>query len=178
MTFSIDNPEGSCNNCPSENMFGKNPQDNKGYPEGFSSDNNQHWNGLRLPGLKKTLPTFSDMREYCFLYMSKGFTQLVEASTLHACFYHRTTLWSFGAYNSAFWYIKWLRCAVWSFLYLCYHLFIDNLHLFFGIFNVSLCIKFAVCSSAFFTHMVLCMFWYGHLSLSSLLFKGSFWLYF
>ena len=30
MTFSIDNPEGDCNNLPSENMFGKNPQDNKG----------------------------------------------------------------------------------------------------------------------------------------------------
>ena len=26
MTFSIDNPEGGCNNPPSENMFGKNPQ--------------------------------------------------------------------------------------------------------------------------------------------------------
>ena len=30
MTFSIDNPEGGCNNSPSENMFGKNPQENKG----------------------------------------------------------------------------------------------------------------------------------------------------
>ena len=28
MTFSIDNPEGGCNNPPSENMFGKNPQEN------------------------------------------------------------------------------------------------------------------------------------------------------
>ena len=31
MTFSIDNLEGGCNNPPYENMFGKNPQDNKGY---------------------------------------------------------------------------------------------------------------------------------------------------
>ena len=30
MTFSIDNPEGGSNNPPQENMFGKNPQDNKG----------------------------------------------------------------------------------------------------------------------------------------------------
>ena len=48
-----------------------------------------------------------------------------------------------------FWYIKCLRCAVWSFLYLCYHLFINKLRLFFGIFNMSWCMNFAVCSSAF-----------------------------
>ena len=30
MTFSIDNPEGSCNNPVLENMFEKNCQENKG----------------------------------------------------------------------------------------------------------------------------------------------------
>ena len=30
ITFSIDNPEGRCNNPTSENMYGKTPQENKG----------------------------------------------------------------------------------------------------------------------------------------------------